>query len=113
LEEIFEKDLNTKVYSESSKIHSRYDPDNINKKIRLVPYTTLNNFFKKDHALLIIAKPLVESQNILELLEYFEGSKAIWMFWHYKAVASSNLNYFGIKNGINNLRPIVENNPNN
>jgi hypothetical protein len=62
---------------------------------------------------LIVLKPIVESQNIHQLLDYFPGSRALWLYRHYKDVAKSNLKNFGKKNGINDLRPIVQNIENN
>jgi len=106
---IFEKDLNTKVYGEFSKLSS----GDVHQKIRLNPLDSVKEVIDKDRAPLIISKPLVETQNSLKLLDYFNGSKALWMYRHYKDVALSNLKRFGIENGINNLRPIVENNPQN
>lgn len=101
---IFENDLNTKTYGEFSKLSSKDE-----NKIRLNPLYLVKKDIQKGRAPFIILKPLVESQNILKLLQYFDNSKALWMFRDYKDVALSNLNHFGIKNGLNNLRPIVEN----
>ena len=53
------------------------------------------------------------SQNILKLLNYFSNPKAIFMYRNYKDVVNSNLNHFGIDNGINDLRPIHNNENNN
>lgn len=106
---IFEKDLNTKVYGEFSKLSS----GDVHHKIRLNPLDSVKEVIDKDRAPLIILKPIVETQNSLKLLDHFDGSKALWMYRHYKDVALSNLKQFGIENGINDLRPIVENNPQN
>jgi hypothetical protein len=46
-------------------------------------------------------------------LGYFENSLALWMFRNYKDVASSNIKLLGIQNGIDDLKPIVNNEPNN
>ena len=102
---IFEKDLNTKIYHEFSRISSQDI-----KKIRLNSHESVKNEIIKNNASFIIIKPLVESQNALRLLEYFEKSKSIWMYRNYKDVAASNLIKFGINNGIRDIIPIVENN---
>ena len=107
--EIFERDLNTKVYGEFSKLSS----SDAHHKIRLDPLDSVKKAIAKDRAPLVILKPLVETQNSLKLLDHFSGSKALWMYRHYKDVALSNLKQFGIENGINDLRPIVENNSRN
>ena len=67
----------------------------------------------KHKAPLIVLKPLVETQRSPELLSYFEGAKALWIYRHYKDVARSNLKKFGQDRGIRNLRPIVNREPNN
>ncbi len=103
--EIFERDLNAKVYGEFSKLS---DKDEY--KIRLNPLPEVKEEIEKDKVGLIVLKPLVESHRVEELLDYFKGSKAIWAFRNYKDVASSNLRHFGINNGIKDLTPIYENN---
>ncbi|MDL1979634.1 MAG: sulfotransferase domain-containing protein [Deltaproteobacteria bacterium] len=106
---IFSRDLNTTVYNEGSILSFLEEP----KEFRLRPFDSVKRIIEKNRAPLIILKPLVETQNILKLLSYFEGSKALWMYRHYKDVTMSNLKRFGVKNGINNLRPIIENEPQN
>ena len=106
MQKVFEKDLKSKVYGEFSKL-SYWDP----KKIRLNPMDQLKREFGKVSPPLIVLKPLVETQNIDELLDYFPESKALWMFRNYKDVTASNLINFGPKNGINDLRPIVKGDP--
>jgi Sulfotransferase domain len=106
--QIFDNDLNTKTFGEFSKL-SNIDE----KKIRLNPLHLVKNEFQKVRVPFIILKPLVESQNTLKLLDYFADSKALWMYRDYKDVVSSNLHAFGIQNGLNNLRAIVENDSDN
>ena len=101
---IFENDLNTKTFAEHSILSSKDEY-----KIRLNPLHLLKKDIQKFRASFIVLKPLVESQNVLKLLEYFDNSKALWMYRDFRDVAASNLNYFSINNGIKNLRPIVEN----
>jgi sulfotransferase family protein len=105
LAEIFERDFDqTRVYHEFSSLSSS---DRIY-KIRINPPHIVKKEIDKNRASLVVLKPLVESQNAVRLLNYFENSKALWVYRHYKDVALSNLTHWGIKNGINNLRPIVE-----
>lgn len=103
---IFFRDIRAKVYRESS-ILSSNDPF----KLRLNSLPLVKKRISRDKAPLIILKPLVESQNIIKLLENFQESYAIWLFRHYKDVTSSNLKQFGIENGINDLKPIANNQP--
>jgi hypothetical protein len=104
--DIFERDLNTRVYGEFSKVFYDYSQQN---KLRIKALSSVKEVIDGDRVPLVVLKPLVESQNLLKLLNYFQGSRALWMYRHYKDVASSNLKFFGAKNGIDNLRPIVEN----
>lgn len=104
MSEIFEKDSNAKTFSEFSKLSSKDDH-----KIRLNPFPSVKEDLLKVRVPLLVLKPLVESQNALELLKGFDGSKALWMYRDYNDVASSNFKYFGINNSISDLRPIVEN----
>jgi hypothetical protein len=55
-----------------------------------------------------VLKPLVETQNSCQLLDFFDNSKALWMYRDYRDVALSNLRRFGLQNGIKNLRYIVQ-----
>ena len=105
LTEIFERDFNnTKVYGEFSRLSS----DDKIRHIRLNPLHLVKTQIDNDRPSLIIIKPLVESQNALKLLDYFNNSKALWVYRHYRDVALSHLKLWGIKNGIRNLRPIFE-----
>jgi hypothetical protein len=104
LTEIFERDFdNTKVYGEFSRLSS----GDKKRHIRLNPLHLVKTQIEHNRPSLIILKPLVESQNALKLLDYFNNSKALWVYRHYGDVALSHLEHWGIKNGINGLRPIV------
>jgi hypothetical protein len=109
MQNIFNKDLNTKCYHEFSEISSN-DPLG---GIRLNSLDLVKKEFSTLKAPLIVLKPLVESQNVPELLSYFDNSLALWMFRNYKDVALSNIKRFGVPNGINDLRPIVNGEPDN
>jgi Sulfotransferase domain len=105
LTEIFERDFdNTKVYGEFSRLSSADKA----RHIRLNPLHLVKSQIDKDRPSLIILKPLVESQNALKLLDYFDNSKALWVYRHYGDVVLSHLAHWGVKNGINNLRPIIK-----
>jgi hypothetical protein len=105
LTEIFEKDFdNTKVYEEFSRLSS----GDTRHRIRLNPLHRVQAQIDKDRPTLVILKPLVESQNAVKLLDYFKNSKALWAYRPYGDVTLSNLEKWGLRNGINNLRPIVK-----
>lgn len=102
---IFNKDLNAKCYGEFSVLSSQ----DKHTRLRLNPLDIVSKEFGKVRTPFIVLKPLVESQNLSKLLDYFDDSKAMWMFRHYKDVAASNLARFGSENGIDDIRPIVNN----
>lgn len=107
--DVLNRDLNTKCFGEFTSLTSD-DPIG---KIRLNSLESVKKEFSRVRAPFIVVKPLVESQNTPELLDYFDHSTALWMFRGYKDVASSNLKHFGVDNGIKDLRPIVNREPNN
>ena len=109
IQNILDKDLNTRCFGEFSKLSS----NDTTRRIRLNSLELVKKEFSKVRAPFIVVKPLVESQNIPELLDYFDNSRALWMFRNYKDVALSNIKHFGIHNGLKDLRPIVNNEPNN
>jgi len=101
---IFEKDVNTSVYHEHSRLSSQDRIDGL----RLNPRPAVKKALDRDPASFLILKPLVESQNASALLDYFPEAKALWMYRHYVDVAASNLKRFGLKNGIRNIRFIAQ-----
>lgn len=101
MQQIFDRDLNAKIFAEYSEISKSYQ------NLRLKPLATVKRIFERNPAPLIVAKPLAETQNTLKLLAYFPGAKALFMYRNYMDVASSDLKQFGMRNGIDNLRPIV------
>ncbi|WP_299164479.1 sulfotransferase [uncultured Eudoraea sp.] len=97
LTNLFERDKTIRVYQE----FSRLTPN-----LRLIPYPKVQEQINRNHAGVIVLKPLVESQNIDQLFSFFPESKSIWAFRHFRDVGSSNLKKFGLRNGIDDLRPI-------
>lgn len=103
MKRIFDRELQAVVYREFSRLSSGDRSD----RIRLNPLPEVAEAIAHDHAPLVVIKPLVETQNLLRILHFFRGSKAVFMYRHYQDVAASDLKHFGPRNGINNLRPIV------
>ncbi len=103
MSEIFDKDLNARVYPERSPLSAQDRVD----RLRLNPLPDVRRSLEASRFPLQVLKPLVESQNSRALLEYFPNARGIWMLRHYTDVASSNLKRFGKRNGIRNLRYIV------
>lgn len=53
----------------------------------------------------VAAKPLVESDRAVELMNAADPVKAVWMLRHYRGVARSNLRRFGENNSYLDLQP--------
>lgn len=101
---IFNRDFNTLVYPEHSSLSNQDQLDGL----RLNPLPQVEKRIRATRFPQVVLKPLVETQNSCQLLDFFEGSKALWMYRDYRDVALSNLRRFGLQNGIKNLRYIVE-----
>lgn len=99
----FRLDFDTYTFDEISSLSSR----DLQEGLRLNPIDEVRRQFGVVRAPFVLAKPLVESQNLDRLLEAFPGSKALWMFRNYKDVVRSNLRFFGPANGLKDLAPIV------
>lgn len=99
---LFRLDWDTVTYDEMSPLSS-IDP----KHFRLDPIDEVHARIMAQRAPLVVAKPLVESQNLGELLDAFPEAKAIWMFRNFQDVARSNLKYFGEDTGHRDLEPIL------
>lgn len=102
------KDDRIKAYNEFSELSINGD-----EKLRLHSFPVLKKQINKNIKPIILLKPLVETQNSRQLLDFFGGSKAVWIYRHYKDIANSNLNKFGINNGFNNLKPLLDGDFNN
>jgi hypothetical protein len=105
---VFERDINAKVYRESSKLSSRDS-----EKLRLNSFAETRDAIQRHKPSLIVMKPLVESQNALHFMEVMPNSFVLWMYRHYRDVISSYLKAFGLNSGIRDLRIIVNREANN
>lgn len=102
LTRIFVRDLHAIVYRESSPLSSN-DP----LKLRLNALPTVAQQVTQHKARLVVAKPLVESQNGAQLLQYFPSGYVLWAYRHYKDVAASSLKAFGDNVGVEDIRPFL------
>ena len=103
LTRILDRDFRTSVYPEQSVLSSR-DTD---RRLRLNPVEEVAATIERNPASVVVLKPLVESQNIPELLDYFEGSRAVWLYRDFHDVAASYVHRWG-RISVNDLRAIVE-----
>jgi hypothetical protein len=110
LSRIFERDFNSLVFTERDSKLVKMD---VPRGIRLRPLEDVEGVISHERASLIVLKPLVESQNILTLLQHFQTAKALWMYRNFEDVAASNLKTFGMGNGIKNLSGILADEPGN
>ncbi len=106
---VFERDLNVKVYRESSELSSL---DTV-EKVRLNPLPSVRQQIDRHRLPLVVFKPLVESQRAHELMAAFPGARVLWAYRHYQDVAASNLKAFGMDNGKRDLQPFLTNDPDN
>jgi hypothetical protein len=99
---LFRLDRDAVTYDEASPLSLR-DPE----RFRLDPLPEVRRRIMSQRAPLVVAKPLVESQNILDVLEAFPEARALWMFRDYRSVAASSLAYFGDQVGHLDLAPVL------
>ena len=105
---VFFWDKDTVVYREGSSLSSQ-DPLGL----RLDPIEDVAKKIRENRAPLVVLKPIVDSQNARQFLEAMPEAKSIWLYRNYRDVVSSNLRKFGERNGINDIRSIAQNDPNN
>lgn len=96
-------DFDTVTYDEESPL-SVADPV---EGLRWDPLPQVAARFRADRAGFIVTKPLVESQNLDRLLDAFPGSRALWMYRDYRAVARSNVSFFPAGTSHRDLAPIL------
>ncbi len=100
---LFDADMRAQVYHEQS-VLNRTDGD----RLRLRPISEVNRILSRVRHPLVVAKPLVESQNIREILANVPGSKSLWVFRGFRDVVQSNVRRFGGQ--LKHLQPIVDRN---
>ena len=106
---VMERDYAVKIYRESSELTSQDTVEGV----RLNSLSEVKARIDKDQSAIVVLKPLVESQRAHELLALFPDTKAVWNYRHYLDVAASNLTAFGADNGVKDLRPFVDDDPDN
>jgi len=104
---VFFRDREVRVFREKSKLTGGEEG------LRYLPFAEINRTLATQRSPLIVFKMLVESQRALEFLETVQGARVLWLFRHYRDVVNSNLNRFGLRNGIDDLRGMLSGNPGN
>lgn len=101
---VFDADPNSKIFDEMSKLSSDDGVENL----RLNDLDQVEAMMTAGAASLVVAKPLVESHRVPDLLDRLPNSSAIWMYRHHHDVVSSNLKRWGDGNGFDDIAPIIE-----
>jgi len=107
---VFDRDFNTYVFGEHD---SRIVKDYAARDIRLKDLAVVKETIAQQRASLVILKPLSETQNTVTLLNYFPGSRALWVYRNYEDVVESNLKIFGMQVGMVNLGGVLKGNADN
>jgi hypothetical protein len=84
---VFGHSLDTAIYNETD-LNAFYE-------LRLKDFNTIGNLIKRCKFKLIVFKPLQDSHRILEILDRFPGSKAIWIFRDVGDVVNSSTKIWG------------------
>ncbi|HBH47116.1 MAG TPA: hypothetical protein DDX98_00655 [Bacteroidales bacterium] len=103
LKQIFHRDINTYVFSEKSEVTGCGK-----NKLRLKPLNEIEEILDSKPFPIKVIKPLVESQNLDFILDYFKNARAIWIYRNYRDVSLSNIYKFGINNGIKDLKSVLD-----
>jgi len=102
---LFDADLNCRGFNDSSELASA---DTTDGGFRWKSLPEVAAVINRVPAPLVVAKALVETQNVRKLLDYFPFSKALFIYRRrYAEVARSDMAKFGVRNGVDNLRPIA------
>lgn len=105
----FQRDLRCRCFGETSALSGNpLRPDDSH---RLREYEEIEGILRGVRARLVVAKPLVDSQNAVRLLDRFPGSRAIWLYRDYRDVARSHVEKWGDGVRRENLRVVVEGAP--
>jgi hypothetical protein len=107
LSDAFDRDWNCMAFGEDDglALGTGYEHD---LRWRWRPLGEVQAVFDSLAAPLIVAKPIVESQRALELLDFFRGSRIIWAYRDYKDVAQSSIALFGAESSLHNLGAVLD-----
>lgn len=104
--ELFTADPRSVTFQEESSLSTPAEG-----RLRLKPLPEVRDALARIRSPLLVLKPLVESQNVIALLDGLENACAIWMYRRAESVAASDLGYFGAESGERNLRLLLTNDP--
>ena len=107
--DIFDRDLRVRAFRDVGALTTGGGAGSI----RLNPLDQVEAEFRRMRSPFAVAKPLADGHRARVLLDRFPRSRIIWMYRDFRDVASSDLRYFGERNGIRNLAPMVDADPDN
>ena len=99
---VFFRDLESTVFRETSVLTGG------DEGLRYIPFEDLNLRMAEQRAPLVVFKMLVESQRAIRFLDLVDGARVLWLFRDFRDIVNSNLTKFGTRNGIDDLRPFVQ-----
>ena len=107
LVQAFESDWNCRTFGEDGGLALG---ENVGRGMRWrwKPYDEVARLLQRERAPLLVAKPLVESQNAAAILKCIPQAKIIWAFRDYRDVALSGQKQFGSDAIKFNLQSILE-----
>lgn len=104
LSHVFRLDPDAVTYDEVSPLSTQ---DKV-QHLRLNPLPEVAARVLADRAPLVVLKPLVESQNLAQVLDLFPTGRAIWMYRHFRDVVASSVHFFSPAVGRQDLDPILQ-----
>lgn len=104
--ELFSDDRRSVTFGEESSLSLPAEG-----RLRLKPLPEVRRALERIRAPLVVLKPLVESQNVPQLLDGLDNSFGVWMYRRAESVAASDLARFGVESGERNLRLLLSNDP--
>lgn len=107
--DVFDRDLRARVFRDVGALTNTGG----RRSICLNPLPQVEATFRATRAPLVVAKPLADSHRAREILSRFNAARIIWMYRDYRDVAVSDLRRFGEPNGLRNLAPMLEGDPEN
>lgn len=103
IQHVLRRDRDCVTYDEISPLSS----DDALQGLRLNALGKVQARVMADRAPFVVLKPLVDSQNLPDILDLFPEARALWMYRHYADVAFSNVRYFGQDTGSDDLSPLL------
>lgn len=107
--DVFDRDLRVRAFRDVGALTTAGGAGSI----RLNPLDQVEAEFRRTRSPFAVAKPLADGHRARTLLDRFPQSRIIWMYRDFQDVTSSDLRYFGERNGIGNLVPMVDADPDN